>query len=138
MARRVALGLCFAGLCCAAILQGCDRSATDRGQLARIAEARVAPNASVGTRSGPPRERSTYSGPALPTAVSVQSQTGDTPPWLTELLNSPDPNVRVQALDAWARQPTASLDSVTYALVDPDESVRTRAQELVEEVLARR
>jgi hypothetical protein len=46
--------------------------------------------------------------------------------------------VRIQALDAWARQPGASLDPVTYALVDPDASVRARAQEVLEEELARR
>lgn len=51
--------------------------------------------------------------------------------------DDPDPNVRLQALDAWARSPGESLDPVTQALVDPDESVRTRAQELLEQELAR-
>jgi hypothetical protein len=44
----------------------------------------------------------------------------------------------MQALDAWARQPGESLDPVTYALVDPDESVRERAQEVLEQELTRR
>jgi len=50
----------------------------------------------------------------------------------------PDPNVRMHALEAWAQQPGESLDPATYALVDPDETVRARAQELVDEQLARR
>ena len=61
----------------------------------------------------------------------------DPPPWMAELLHAPDPNVRIQALDALASQPSVSLDPLTYALVDSDESVRTRAQELLEEALAR-
>jgi HEAT repeat protein len=64
--------------------------------------------------------------------------TEDPPPWLAELLHAPDPSVRIQALDAWARHPGASLDPVTYALVDQDQSVRERAQEVLEEALARR
>jgi hypothetical protein len=59
-------------------------------------------------------------------------------PWLAELLNDPDPQVRLQGLDAWKRHPGETLDAVTYALVDPDESVRARAQELFERELARR
>lgn len=54
------------------------------------------------------------------------------------MLHASDPNVRIQALDAWAQHPGASLDPVTYTLVDPDESVRTRAQEVLEQELARR
>ena len=38
----------------------------------------------------------------------------------------------------WAQHPGASLDPVIYALVDPDESVRVRAQEVLEQELARR
>jgi len=64
--------------------------------------------------------------------------TDDPPPWLAELLHAPDANVRREALDAWASRPGASLDPVTYALVDPDESVRARAQEVFEQELSRR
>jgi hypothetical protein len=46
--------------------------------------------------------------------------------------DDPDPDVRLRALDTWARRPGESLDPVTHALVDPDESVRARAQELFE------
>jgi hypothetical protein len=60
------------------------------------------------------------------------------PPWLAELLNDPDPQVRLQGLEAWKRHPGETLDVVTYALVDPDESVRARAQELFEQELTRR
>ena len=58
--------------------------------------------------------------------------------WLAELLNAPDPPVRLQGLDAWKRHPGETLNAVTYALVDPDESVRDQAQALFEEALARR
>lgn len=52
--------------------------------------------------------------------------------------DDPDPNVRLHALEAWARHPGVSLDPATYALVDPDEAVRARAQELFEQELDRR
>ncbi len=60
------------------------------------------------------------------------------PTGLAEALNSPDPRVRMRALETWAQHPGDKLDPVTYALMDPDESVRARAQELLEAVLARR
>jgi hypothetical protein len=47
-----------------------------------------------------------------------------------------NPEERLSALDAWSRNPGASLDPVTSALVDPDERVRARAQELFDEVMA--
>jgi hypothetical protein len=67
----------------------------------------------------------------------AQTQTPD-PAWLAAAREDPDPNVRMHALEAWAQHPGESLDPATYALVDPDETVRARAQELVEETLARR
>jgi len=57
------------------------------------------------------------------------------PAWLTEARNDPDPHVRLQAIETWAINPGDSLDPVTYALVDPDETIRARAQELFEEAL---
>ena len=57
---------------------------------------------------------------------------------LAEALSNPDPRVRIRALETWAQHTGDKLDPVTYALVDPDESVRTRAQELLEAVVARR
>jgi len=45
-----------------------------------------------------------------------------------------NPKPRLQMIDAWARTavPGADSDLLGMALVDPDESVRTRAQELFE------
>jgi hypothetical protein len=58
--------------------------------------------------------------------------------WTAAAREDPDPNMRMHALEAWAQHPGGNLDPATYALVDPDEMVRARAQELVEEALARR
>jgi HEAT repeat protein len=45
---------------------------------------------------------------------------------------------RIRALEQWAAQSDgSSVDPLTYALVDEDEQVRARAQELLEEALAR-
>jgi HEAT repeat protein len=60
------------------------------------------------------------------------------PAWLAEALDDPDPRVRIQVLETWAQHPQETLDPLTYALVDPEESVRTRAKELLEEALAHR
>ena len=60
------------------------------------------------------------------------------PTGLAAALHDPDPRVRIRALEAWAQHPGEDLNPVTYALVDPDESVRARAQELLESVLSRR
>lgn len=65
------------------------------------------------------------------------AETGQ-PPKLVAALNDPDPRVRIRALEAWAQHPGEDLNPVTHALVDPDESVRARARELLEAVLARR
>ena len=59
----------------------------------------------------------------------------DTPPEWTAALQHPDKEVRRDALQQWAGQGAATpLDPLTHALVDPDESVRAKAQELVEQV----
>ena len=61
----------------------------------------------------------------------------DTTPEWTAALAHPTTAVRVEALQRWAAQGAATpLDPLTRALVDPDESVRARAQELVERVWA--
>jgi hypothetical protein len=57
--------------------------------------------------------------------------------WYAEARESPDVTVRLQALEFWAQQRGDALDPLTLALVDEDESVRTRAQELYEQQLAR-
>ena len=57
---------------------------------------------------------------------------------LAAALASPDPQLRIQALEQWAAQREGSgVDPLTYALVDPDENVRARAQELFEAALTR-
>ena len=57
--------------------------------------------------------------------------------WFAEVQANPDVTVRRQALELWAEQPSQDLDPVTYGLVDEDESVRMRAEELYEQQLAR-
>jgi len=57
--------------------------------------------------------------------------------WFAELRESPDATVRLQALEAWAQQPGTGINPLTHALVDEDEAVRARAEELYEQQLAR-
>ena len=50
----------------------------------------------------------------------------------------PDPQVRLTALEQWAQHREGdSVDPLSHAMVDPDEQVRARAQELWEQALAR-
>lgn len=57
--------------------------------------------------------------------------------WFAEAREHPDVTVRLQALEHWVLQPGDALDPVTYALVDGDEDVRARAQQLWEQQLTR-
>jgi DNA polymerase III gamma/tau subunit len=57
--------------------------------------------------------------------------------WYATARESPDISVRLQALETWAQRPGDQLDPVTYGLVDQDDSVRQRAQELYEQQLVR-
>ena len=67
----------------------------------------------------------------------AQAVIPDTPPEWTAALQHPDRHVRLEALQRWATQGAeTALNPLTEALVDPDESVRARAQELVEQVLS--
>jgi hypothetical protein len=138
MARDLVCGLTLAAIVAVA-LQGCGKPSP--GRLDRPAQPVAAQAATVDLPASPDTLRARKTSERLPAGSAHQVEqypTDDPPPWLAELLQAPDPNVRIQALDAWARQPGHSLDSVTYALVDPDESVRTRAQEVWEQELARR
>jgi hypothetical protein len=142
VARHLVRSLWFAVLAAALAFEGCSKPSP--AELERPVQA-VAPEAAAAAANQaafPPAahyERKTTEGlPALSAPRPEQYRPEDPPPWLTELLHSPDPNVRVQGLEAWARHPSTSLDPVTYALVDPDESVRARAQEVLEQELARR
>jgi hypothetical protein len=60
--------------------------------------------------------------------------------WYATARDDPNPTPRLQLIEGWARQPRrdSGLDLLTNALVDPNETVRTRAQELLEQELARR
>ena len=141
MAHHLIRSHCFAALAAALALEGCTKPSP--AEVDRSVQAGAAPAAAADQAApAPPAthyERKTTEGLAAPRAPrSEQYQTEDSLPWLAEMLHASDPNVRIQALDAWARNPSTSLDPVTYALVDPDESVRARAQEVLEEELARR
>jgi hypothetical protein len=56
---------------------------------------------------------------------------------LAELRGHPDAAVRLQALALWAEHPDDDLEPVFEALEDDDEQVRTRAEALYEQQLAR-
>jgi len=71
---------------------------------------------------------------AQTTADQAQRETREM--WLAELRESPDATVRLQALQHWAQQPGTGIDPLTFALVDEDEEVRTRAEELYAQQLA--
>lgn len=58
--------------------------------------------------------------------------------WPPVEMRDPDPRMRRFALEQWAREPTESLDVVAAALVDPEESIRERAEQIFEDALARR
>lgn len=56
------------------------------------------------------------------------------PAWIAKELDSPNVHVRLQALDRWVQQGhTGSVDPLMLALNDPDERVRTRALQLIEQ-----
>ena len=56
------------------------------------------------------------------------------PEWMATDLTSPDVHVRLHALDRWGQQErTRSFDPLMLALNDPDERVRARALQLIEQ-----
>lgn len=71
---------------------------------------------------------------------ATQAQRDAWTQWYATARESPEVTVRLQALEQWAQQPQGSsdsLDPVTYALVDEDDTVRARAQTLYEQQLVR-
>ena len=55
------------------------------------------------------------------------------PDWIMTALQSPDAQMRLRALDAWAQEGgTGLVDPVMLAFNDPDERVRTWALQLIE------
>ena len=94
--------------------------------------AMVAISACADSRSDSPG-RTAHAGETRPAAPRSPDEGRTTPGALADS----DPTMRLAALEAWALHHGATLDVVTYALVDPDESVRARAQEVFEAELAR-
>lgn len=76
--------------------------------------------------------------PSLAAAAAAGGSTPAAAPWPPVEMRDPDPRNRRFALERWTREPTESLDLVAAAMVDPDESIRERAEQLFEEALARR
>jgi len=82
--------------------------------------------------------------PASPPAVVPSASPPSLPPppeqklvvpdWIATALNSPDAQVRLQALDRWVQQGRkGSVDPLMLALNDSDERVRMRALQLIEQ-----
>ena len=133
--RRVSRPLGLGIIALALILAGCGPPPTavsDRAASPRIAM--------VPSPATAPSHRATANASAaiLFTSPSVNQVVTAEADWMTAARDDPDPSVRLHALEVWAQRPSESLDPVTYALVDADESVRARAQELMEQELARR
>jgi hypothetical protein len=89
---------------------------------------------SARTDGTPPERRPVSSWPSYPDEQDAVAALT----WLTDAREDPHPGLRLAALESWARNPGDTFDPATYALVDPDESVRERAQELLEQALAHR
>ena len=89
------------------------------------------PDPLPGSRSAAP-EATAAAAPQMKSAPETESA------WLMSAYGSPEPSARLQAVEDWARGSRDSLDPLSYALLDPDESVRARAQELMEETLRSR
>lgn len=104
------------------------RSSTDRPSAAKSAQ-------TVAVEKTSRSPSTSTDGYTTPYAGRTETEL---PAQLAEALNSPNPSVRIRALETWAQHPGEDLNPVTYALVDPDESLRARAQDLLEAVLARR
>ena len=85
----------------------------------------------------PPAAASAGTPPSDAQTHANQAQREAREQWFAELRESPDAAVRLQALETWAQQPGTGIDPLTYALVDEDEEVRARAEELYEQQLAR-
>ena len=93
--------------------------------------------AMVGSTSARPLQAPNPNPNSNPAQAQAQAQAEllDTPPEWTAALQHQNKEVRREALQQWAGQGAATpLDPLTHALADPDESVRAKAQELVEQV----
>lgn len=115
--------IAVATVAAATILSACSR--TDDTASRREATAPAPTSAQVFRW---PESRAVKPSAAHPAAAS----------WPPAEMQDPDPRMRRFALEQWARNPTESLDVVAAALVDPEESIRERAEQVFEEALARR
>lgn len=70
-------------------------------------------------------------------SAQLQAQREARQQWYAAMRDAPEVWMRLYALDVWAQQPGEGLDPLSYALVDEDEQVRQRGQELYAEELAR-
>lgn len=70
----------------------------------------------------------------LPAQSKARPAESDATPTCTAAaFQSPDPHVRLLALEAWAQEFVKSDDILRRALDDPDEHVHARALQLIEE-----
>jgi hypothetical protein len=98
---------------------------------------RSAGSSSTGTHALTGRAEAAQKGGPRSAAVGQEhdAPATDVAAWLQAAREDPHPGGRLHALETWAQGPRDTLDPVTYALVDPDEAVRARAQELLDETL---
>jgi hypothetical protein len=108
---------------------GCGRSTPDTSQRSSTGTDRD-PNSN--TNAAP-----SATGSALRQSKQ-QNQSADTSSWHDPARDDPDPRVRLHAIETWSQKPGDTLDPATHAMVDPDETVRARAQQLFEDALARK
>ena len=127
MTRYFAPCLWLLALVAMASLPGCGRSSPDISDHGRSPQALAAQ-----------KEPANRTAITRPIHTDSESQSEEEPAWLAEARGNPDPRVRLSALETWAQNPGNSLDPITYALVDPNEQVRARAQQLFEEALERK
>ena len=132
--KRVCGRLWLAIIAVACSLLGCGQSVTAPTERAASPPVVGAPSSAAASWASPQASVNASTAIALTTPGGDQHNTVDDA-WLIAARENPDPAVRLHALNSWAQRPGESLDPVTYALVDPDESIRVRAQELLEQNL---
>src|SRR6266542_3430952 len=111
MTRQLVRGLCFVAGAVALVLQGCGKSSPDSlGRPVHSVAARAAVVDPSAALSAAHSGWKTSARTPVARARLEQHPTDDPATWLAELLHAPDPNVRIQALDAWAQHLGESLD----------------------------
>jgi len=71
-------------------------------------------------------------------ALADQAQREARQQWFTEMRESPNATVRLQALELWAQHPIDALDPETFAFLDDEDAqVQARAEQLWEQQLSR-